>query len=83
MNLRLSKNVKNSKDDFAGFNNLSVKVFGLSLEKWYNAGYWGDKYDSYTYFNGVKAVANISVSKIYTLVKGGTKTIYSIGQCVY
>ena len=50
MNLRLSKNVKNSKDDFAGFNNLSVKVFGLSLEKWYNAGYWGEKYDSYTYF---------------------------------
>jgi len=80
MNLRLSKNVKNSKDDFAGFNNLSVKVFGLSLEKWYNAGYWGDKYDSYTYFNGVKAVANISVSKIYTLVKGEPRLYIQLGN---
>lgn len=78
--LKLNKSVKNSKDDFEAFNKLSMKVFGLSFENWFNSGYWGDNYCSYTFFDDVKAVANVSVSKIYTLVNGEPKLYIQLGN---
>lgn len=42
MEYTLKKNIKNSKTDFLAFNDLAVKVFGLSFEKWYDSGYWKD-----------------------------------------
>lgn len=80
MMLKLKKSVKNSKDDFEAFNKLSMKVFGLSFENWFNSGYWGDNYCSYTFFDDVKAVANVSVSKIYTLVNGEPKLYIQLGN---
>lgn len=80
MMLKLNKSVKNSKDDFEAFNKLSMKVFGLSFENWFNSGYWGDNYCSYTFFDDVKAVANVSVSKIYTLVNGEPKLYIQLGN---
>ncbi len=44
------------------FNNLAQKVFGLSFEGWYEAGYWNANYIPYTLFDEQKAVANVSVN---------------------
>lgn len=46
----------------AAFNNLVEKIFGLSFEAWYKAGYWNEKYRPYTLFDGERAVANIAVN---------------------
>ncbi|HDR2833910.1 TPA: GNAT family N-acetyltransferase [Enterobacter mori] len=79
MRYKLKKNIKNSKNDFLAFNDLAVKVFGLSFEKWYDSGYWRDKYFTYTYFDDEKAVANVSASKINTMVDGKPKLYIQIG----
>lgn len=79
MEYTLKKNIKNSKTDFLAFNDLAVKVFGLSFEKWYDSGYWRDKYFPYTYFDGEKAVANVSANKIHTIVDGKPKLYIQIG----
>lgn len=44
------------------FNNLVRKIFGLSFEEWYSAGYWNERYIPYTLFDKKKAVANVSVN---------------------
>lgn len=44
------------------FDELTQKVFKLSFEAWYQAGYWNDKYIPYTLFDGNKAVANASIN---------------------
>lgn len=44
------------------FNDLVKKVFGLSFEEWYRAGYWNEKYIPYTLFDGENAAANVSVN---------------------
>ena len=54
MEYTLKKNIKDLKVDFLAFNDLAVKVFGLSFEKWYNSDYWRNKYFPYTYFDGKK-----------------------------
>ena len=79
MEYTLKKNIKNSKTDFLAFNDLAVKVFGLSFEQWYKSGYWKDKYFPYTYFDGEKAVANVSASKIHTIIDGKPKLYIQIG----
>ena len=80
MEYTLKKNIKNSKTDFLAFNDLAVKVFGLSFEKWYDSGYWRDKYFPYTYFDGEKAVANVSTNKIHTIVDCESKLYIQIGM---
>ena len=79
MEYTLKNNIKNSKTDFLAFNDLAVKVFGLSFEKWYKSGYWRDKYFPYTYFDGEKAVANVSANKIHTIIDGKPKLYIQIG----
>ena len=44
------------------FNDLAKKVFGISFEDWYKAGYWNEKYIPYTLFDEHKAVANASAN---------------------
>jgi len=46
----------------AAFDILAKKVFGISFEEWYQAGYWNEKYIPYTLFDGNKAVGNVSVN---------------------
>ncbi len=46
----------------AAFDILVKKIFGISFEDWYKAGYWNEKYIPYTLFDGDKAVANVSVN---------------------
>ena len=46
----------------SAFNDLAVRVFNLSFEDWYQAGYWNEKYIPYTLFDEDKAVANLSVN---------------------
>lgn len=46
----------------AALSDLAKKIFGISFEDWYKAGYWNEKYIPYTLFDGEKAVANVSAN---------------------
>ena len=46
------------------FNRLSRKVFNISFEKWYEHGFWDDRYVCYSYADGDDVVANVSLNKL-------------------
>ncbi|QHQ60867.1 GNAT family N-acetyltransferase [Anaerocolumna sedimenticola] len=49
------------------------KYIKLSLEKWYEKGFWNDKTIPYTLFDGQKAAANILVIQYEFSMEGKTK----------
>lgn len=61
------------------FNELSKKTFGLSFEKWYQDGYWQDKYIPHVLIHNDKVVANVSVNIIDTQMQGQLKRYIQIG----
>ncbi|ASA21582.1 GNAT family N-acetyltransferase [Paenibacillus donghaensis] len=61
------KDIKTYKESF---NELAKMVFGLDFKKWYEKGYWNDKYICYSYIDGDKVIANASINKM-TLVSSG------------
>lgn len=60
-------------------NALVNKIFGISFEDWYKAGYWNEKYIPYTLFDGEKAIANVSVNIMDFIILGEKKRYIQIG----
>lgn len=61
------------------FNSLVEKIFGLSFEAWYQAGYWQEKYIPYSLFDDDKAVANVSVTVMDFNIFGAEQRYVQIG----
>ena len=55
------------------FNDLASNVFGISFEAWYQKGYWTPKYIPFSYIDGEKVVANVSVNQIDLVINGENK----------
>ena len=60
-------------------NTLTEAVFGLSFEGWYRAGYWGDGYIPYSFVEGERVVANVSVSPMEFRVRGQRRHYLQLG----
>jgi predicted N-acetyltransferase YhbS len=58
---RLTDQVRDREELRDSFHELARLVFGLDLESWRRAGYWGDRYIPYLLLAGGQAVANVSV----------------------
>jgi GNAT superfamily N-acetyltransferase len=54
------------------FNRLTKKIFGFSLEDWFQKGFWNDRYLPYSYIDCNEIIANVSVN-IMDLILGGQK----------
>lgn len=52
------------------FNELSKQVFGLDFSKWIEAGCWNGDYICYSYNDGDRVVANVSVNKMNLVLNG-------------
>jgi hypothetical protein len=63
----------------AAFNYLAIKTFNLSFEKWYQSGYWREKYIPYTLFDGERAIANVSVNIMDFNVLGQQQRYIQLG----
>lgn len=79
MNFKLNKNIKESNVLVKSFNELAVKTFELSFEKWMNDGYWTDKYIPYIFAQGDRVIANASANIIDTLWQGKARRYVQIG----
>ena len=77
--LLLSKNVRDNPSQRESFMQLAADVFGLSFHNWYARGYWQDAYLPYTLFDCGRAVANISVNRMKTMVDGQPKRYIQLG----
>ncbi len=71
--------VKENTNIRLSFDELSKKTFGLSFEKWYQDGYWQDKYIPHVLIHNDKVVANVSVNIIDTKISGQLKRYIQIG----
>jgi len=61
------------------FNQLASETFGIDFEEWYQKGYWNNRYIPYSFANGDRVVANISVNLIDFVMKGEEKKAIQIG----
>lgn len=61
------------------FNELAEKTFGINFERWYQEGYWNDKYIPYSLLDKEKIVANVSVNIVDVLIDGNKGRYMQIG----
>ncbi|WP_197277482.1 GNAT family N-acetyltransferase [Bacillus sp. FJAT-27245] len=54
-------------------------VFGIQFNRWYGMGYWTDKYIPYSYYDGERVIANVSVNRIGLLMEGVERRGVQIG----
>ncbi len=74
-----SQNVKENTRIRHSFNDLAVKIFGLSFENWYQSGYWKDAYIPHVLLHNDMVVANVSVNIMDFLFKNQPKRCVQIG----
>lgn len=75
----LIKHVKADPVRRAAFNQLAVHIFDLDFEPWYQNGFWNEMYIPYTFFDGHKAIANVSVNRMDFELEGQLKHYLQLG----
>jgi len=70
---------KRRNDYRQSFNSLANKVFGIDFEKWYEKGFWNDRYICYSFADNGRIVSNVSISKIDLIINGAEKKATQIG----
>lgn len=80
MNTNIIRNYRDRDDLRHSFNALAEKTFdGLSFEAWYQAGYWGDRYNPHSIVIGGQVAANVSVNSINFIWNGEKKRLIQLG----
>jgi predicted N-acetyltransferase YhbS len=77
--LTFIKDYKNEKKVRESFNELATLVFGLDFEDWYQKGYWDSRYIPFSYLDGQKVIANVSVNLLDFVIDGKKKRAIQIG----
>ncbi|WP_423408760.1 GNAT family N-acetyltransferase [Heyndrickxia sp. MSNUG] len=61
------------------FIDLAHEIFGINFSSWHELGYWGNRYIPYSYADGDKIVANVSVNKLDFIIEGASCRALQIG----
>lgn len=61
------------------FNELATNNLGLRFEELYDYGYWNHRYIPYSYVDGDKVVANVSVNLMNLIINGEHKKAIQLG----
>lgn len=78
-NLTLIHNYKDFSPYRHSFNQLARETFGIDFEQWYLDGHWNDRYICYSYLDGDRVAANVSVSKLTLILEGQRRNALQIG----
>jgi GNAT superfamily N-acetyltransferase len=73
------KNYKENDKYRASFNDLAKLTFQIDFEPWFQQRFWNDSYICYSYLDGDKVIANVSISKLEMVIHGETKHAIQIG----
>lgn len=60
-------------------NRLTNRVFDFNLERWYQKGFWTDRYIPYSYAINDEIIANVSVNKMELVIDGKSKSAIQFG----
>jgi predicted N-acetyltransferase YhbS len=63
----------------ASFCKLANQIFGLDFEKWYDKGFWQERYIPFSFIDEGEVIANVSVNKIDLVIGGKTHSALQIG----
>lgn len=77
--LNYIKDYKNDETLRKSFNKLASLVFGINFEEWYQNGFWNNWYVPFSYIDGNKVVANVSVNVLDLVIEGEQKNAIQIG----
>ncbi|MFD2681734.1 GNAT family N-acetyltransferase [Bacillus seohaeanensis] len=77
--LTLLKDYKSNEKLRKSFNELATSVFGINFEEWYQKGYWNNRYIPFSYVDGTKVVANVSVNILDFVIDSERKKAIQIG----
>ncbi|WEG13501.1 GNAT family N-acetyltransferase [Pullulanibacillus sp. KACC 23026] len=77
--LTFYKDYKNDEALRRSFDELANLVFGIHFEEWYQMGYWKERYIPFSYVQGGKVVANVSVNLLDFVIEGEEKRAIQIG----
>ncbi len=77
--LTLWKDHKSNEKLRKSFNELATSVFGINFEEWYQKGYWNNRYIPFSYVDGNKVVANVSVNVLDFVIDSERKKAIQIG----
>lgn len=61
------------------FNELTEKIYGFNFRKWFDNGYWDNKYIPYSLLDGDKVMTNVSVNIMDFKVLGEEKRFIQLG----
>jgi GNAT superfamily N-acetyltransferase len=77
--LQFAKNYQANQTLRISFNDLAKTTLGINFEPWYEKGFWTNRYEPYSFIDGVKVVANVSVNKLDLIINGELKKAIQIG----
>lgn len=78
-NLQFVCNYKDREPLRNSFFALAADTFELELERWYEQGFWGERYIPYSYAEGNRIVANVSVNLLELIIKGVKSRAVQLG----
>ncbi len=61
------------------FVQLAADIFGLDFTNWHEKGYWGERYIPYSFADGGRVVANVSVNELDWIINGESRKALQIG----
>jgi len=73
------KDYKNNEVLRTSFFELATNTFGLSFENWYQQGCWSERYIPFSFVEGDRVIANVSVNILELIINGEKKKAIQIG----
>ncbi len=79
MDYKIERGCRDNAKWRSSFDKLSVEIFGLSFEKWYQNGFWGEKFRPYSIVIGDEVISNVSVNLIDCHLNGAERHYIQLG----
>ncbi|MCE3198829.1 GNAT family N-acetyltransferase [Paenibacillus sonchi] len=77
--LTLMKDYKHNEPLRKSLSGLAGSTFGISFERWYQEGFWNERYIPFSYVQGNQVIANVSVTLLDWIINGVKKSAVQIG----
>jgi GNAT superfamily N-acetyltransferase len=77
--MKLISSYRDNEELRSSFMKLAADIFGLDFYYWHKKGYWGERYAPYSFEDGGKVVANVSVNELDFIIEGKSMKALQIG----
>ncbi|KOP70438.1 GCN5 family acetyltransferase [Bacillus sp. FJAT-21351] len=77
--IRFERGYKYNNTLRKSYSDLSSLTFGIEFEKYYQKGFWSDRYVPFSYVYQDKVIANVSVNLLDFIIEGKKKKALQIG----